>query len=155
MSSFQHKVLTAKNVFSHLSQELCLPHLCLQLREEPVPVLWVMSIPRVFHESPAVVGPGCLHTKVTPSGSQVSLGTDQLCWEALGRGGHLGQPWFVVLLPQLCLRTPQALGQKMQHGQASGLRKRRAKYQKTNPFLWLLLLMRNRTLPEPEGTEGG
>lgn len=32
--------------FCHLSQELCSLHLCLELREEHVPGVWVMSIPQ-------------------------------------------------------------------------------------------------------------
>lgn len=97
-------------------------HLCLQLREEPVPVVRVMSIPRVFHEGPAVVGPGCLHTKVTPSGYQVSLGTDQLCWAALGQVGHRGQPWSFVLLPQTQAVSQDCRGSGTEAAARTGLK---------------------------------
>lgn len=74
--------------------------------------------------------------------------------------GHPGQPWFMVLLSQT-----QAVSQDSEEVQYSGTgsgiqtspgaEKKEGKTQeKTNPLLWLLLLMRSRTLPKPEGTEG-
>lgn len=64
---------------------------------------------------PAVVRPGCLHTKVTPSGCQASLGTAQLFWEALGQVGHPGQPWLVVPLSQT-----QAVSREEVEGSGTG-----------------------------------
>lgn len=74
--------------------------------------------------------------------------------------GHAGQPCFVVLLSQT-----QAVSQDSEEVQGSetragaqtspGPEKKEGKTQeKTNPLLWLLLLMKSRTLPKPEGTEG-
>lgn len=85
-----------------------------------------------------------------PSGLLSSSGKPWVRWDTPGSPGSLSR----------CPRHKPCLGRRWrapgrEHRQPRGWEKEGKTHKKTYLLLWLLLLMRSRTLPKPEGTEGG